>query len=530
MSRKSHLTLKEEQKLKVLLEAIEDNNGGTKKDSEKQEQELLQVAESAGCIDEGEIQRFIDLGLGRGIDASNPTPWQNKTSILVRPVTFEGIVGTEESGSVQSYEREITRVSETHWRFSPSAVFNPNLAAAFSIGVEESFPRSQSSSKQFVVGTKVLNRTVCFKEIFHDSKGEEQVQPSFLMFEAWLCKWILKKYVKDDERPVDIDGRVDALRKEVLALNEEFEMLQQEFTEVMSKHKAIVGENAVENIKAELQELKHKKKVTEMEKEKLENKKKWFLNTLEKEYKKTGQTDEKQYKLDEFDQDYKFQEINLNKECDEIERRISLLSERCENEVNKLEEVEAKFGEAKAARDEKEALLMEKTAKLKKTQSHQFAVDQLRKRLNRPELQREKIAKYCAQFLAQFRVTHYVSSIQLGASGYKVIAKSEASRSLKVRNSIRVDKIAAGKATGDSTSSKAHSKKSSVSVSKIGVIEAEEDNKVVVKRKTHQEGVVGVQVKPVSDLITTLELREPLKEGLLHYVRSEGDTSGEFTV
>ena len=63
-------------------------------------------------------------------------------------------------------------------------------------------------------------------------------------------------------------------------------------------------------------------------------------------------------------------------------------------------------------------------------------------------------------------------------------------------------------------------------MNKIGIIEIEEDNKIVVKRRSHQEGVVGVQVKPISDLVTTKELRETLKAGLLHYVRSEGDTNG----
>ena len=119
----------------MLLDAIEDNSEGDVSIAEAERNEEL---EEAGCINEGEIQQFIDLGLGRGINASNPTPWQNKISIRVQPVTFENIVGTEESGSIQGYEREITRVSETHWRFSSSAVFNPNLAATFAIGVEES--------------------------------------------------------------------------------------------------------------------------------------------------------------------------------------------------------------------------------------------------------------------------------------------------------------------------------------------------------------------------------------------------------
>ena len=65
-------------------------------------------------------------------------------------------------------------------------------------------------------------------------------------------------------------------------------------------------------------------------------------------------------------------------------------------------------------------------------------------------------------------------------------------------------------------------------MNKIGTMEVEEDGKVTVRRRSHQEGVVGVQVKPISDLVTTQELRDVVKDALLHYIRSEGDTSSEF--
>ena len=522
--RRSRLTVKEQQKLRVLLDAIEDtsNGGVTIPAAEKQEESIV----ASGCIEEGEIQRFVDLGLGRGVDVSNPTPWRNKTSIQVRPVTFENITGTEESGSIQSYEREITRISETHWKFSPSAVFNPNMSATFSIGVEESYPQSQSSTRKYIVGTKVLNRTICFKETSDDSSVE--LQPSSLMFEAWICRWILKNYVKEDGRPVDMESKIHALKQELLSVNEEYEALQREFTELSGKHDAIVSEKSVEGIKEQLQELEHKKKVNKMEKEKLENKRKWFLNTLEKDYKKTGQMDEKQFKLEEFDQDYKFQEVKVNKESDEIEGKLASLTEQCRNEMNELEQMEERLQSMRSSLSEKEALLKEKKEELKRTQSHQYSIDELRKRLDTPELQRKKIAEYCSQFLSQFRVTHYVSSIQLGASGYKVVSKGKTAKSQKVQKSVRVDKIAAGMTSRSSTKRLGQQSGGATAVNKIGTMEVEEDGKVTVKRRSHQEGVVGVQVKPVSDLVTTQELRELLKDALLHYIRSEGDTSSEL--
>ena len=517
MSRKPRLTVKEYQKLKVLLDAIEDKGETDVPKAEKYDEDV----DESGCINEGEIQRLVDLGLGRGIDASNPTPWQNKTSIQVRPVTFENIIGTEESGSIHSYEREITRVSETHWRFSSAAVFNPNMADTFAIGVEESPPRSSSSTK-YIVGTKVLNRTVCFKETCDDN--------SSLSFEVWLCRWIMKQFVREDGRPFDVDDKIDVLKREVVVAGEEFEALQGEFSEVKSKHEALAAEKTVESIQAELQELEHKMKINEMEREKMESKKKWFLNTLDKEFKKTGQSDEKQQKLEEFDQDFKLQEIRVNKEARETEKRIAMLKERYSSEARKMEEVGGRFTETKEAMEEKEGVLKAKKAELEKMESHKFTIDEFRSRLDTPELQPDKIADYCSQFLAQFRVTHYVSSIQLGASGYKIVSKGKDAKSQKVRSSITVDKIAATKEKSTSSRSKLHSgPKNGASVNKIGIIEVEDDNKIVVKRRSHQEGVVGVQVRPISDLVTTPELREPLKAGLLHYVRSEGDVNGKIS-
>ena len=520
MAKKSQLTHEEQQKLKLLLEAIEDGNEGDAK-AEKEEK----VEEISGCIDEGEVQQFIDLGLGRGVDVTDPNPWQNKTSILVRPVAFENIMGTEESGSIQSYEREITRISDKRCRVSTPTMASPSLAAAFTIGVEETLSPS-SSSRKYIVGTKVLNRTICFKDTCNDSRV--QLRSDSLMFEAWLCRWILKNFVKDPitGRAVDVDDMIDTLKQELSVLNEEYEVLKCGFTELKSKHEAFAADNKIESIKAELQELEHKKKVNEMEREKMENKKKRFLNTLEKEYKKTGQTDEKQYKLEEFDQDFKYQEIKVNKECDEIDRRITSLTEQCSSEINKLEEMEGKLKATKAALDEKEVLLKEKIDELKTTKSHKFSVVEFRNRLDMPELQRKKIVEYCIHFLTQFRVTHYVSSIQLGASGYRVVTEGKAAKSQKVRNSVRLDKIAAGNAKRSSSSKLHGPMRKHSGVNTIGIIEVE-DSKTIVRRSSHHEGVVGIQIKPVSDLVASQELREPLQEGLLHYIRCEGDTTGE---
>ena len=132
------------------------------------------------CIQDGEIQRFIDLGLGRGIDATDSSPWKNKSSFQVRPITVMNIMGTEEGGSELRYEREIANASETRGQLSAS-ITDPK--AAVSIGIEGEYGRS-SSSRCRVFMIKVLNRTVSFK-----AQCDEGNIRSF--FETWLCKWIL---------------------------------------------------------------------------------------------------------------------------------------------------------------------------------------------------------------------------------------------------------------------------------------------------------------------------------------------------
>ena len=62
--------------------------------------------EGAAC-DESDIGRCLDLGLGRGIDATNPKPWLNKTSFQVRRVVYDELIGTEEGGALNQYTNHV---------------------------------------------------------------------------------------------------------------------------------------------------------------------------------------------------------------------------------------------------------------------------------------------------------------------------------------------------------------------------------------------------------------------------------------
>lgn len=116
-----------------------------------------------------------------------------------------------------------------------------------------------------------------------------------------------------------------------------------------------------------------------------------------------------------------------------------------------------------------------------------------------------------------------MSSIQLGASGYEVITESKIARRLRMQSHLGVEKIAAGsvasthsRSTGSNTSN----------LKRIGIIEIK-NSVPTVKRGTHHEAVVGIQVKPISDLILARELRTPLKGALIQYVRRKGESCRE---
>ena len=79
-----------------------DSKSATKSDS-------TQKKSAPPVITEKEMGRMMDMGLGRGVDATDASPWVSKSSFQVRRVMFDCVIGTEEGGALQSYDREISR-------------------------------------------------------------------------------------------------------------------------------------------------------------------------------------------------------------------------------------------------------------------------------------------------------------------------------------------------------------------------------------------------------------------------------------
>jgi len=138
------------------------------------------TAKAGAVIKASEIGRFVDLGLGRGVDITKQTPWLCKSSFQVRPVLLENIIGTEEGGSLQNYEREIVSIID-HRGETKASITVPQSPVTIGVDAEQS--RSHCSKRRSV-GKKVINRTISFRADFHDAPSSCTRDPSQAKMEA----------------------------------------------------------------------------------------------------------------------------------------------------------------------------------------------------------------------------------------------------------------------------------------------------------------------------------------------------------
>ena len=143
--------------------------------------------EGAAC-DENDVGRCLDLGLGRGIDATNPKPWLNKTSFQVRRVVYDELIGTEEGGALNQYTNQV-KSSVTLQKSMLSAVTQSK--SPVKVEVDGEITRSLTAiTKSF--GRKVVNRTISYREDCAPKTGRGETV-SDGDFEARLWKWICEQ-------------------------------------------------------------------------------------------------------------------------------------------------------------------------------------------------------------------------------------------------------------------------------------------------------------------------------------------------
>ena len=138
------------------------------------------LAEGVACS-ETDVARILDLCLGRGIDATNPKPWLNKTSYQVLPVVYEELIGTEEGGALNHYTSQIQ--SSIALQKSMMSAINKSKAPV-RVGVDGERARSLMLTPK-LVGQRVITRTISYRE--------ESLETPQNSFEVKLWKFLCER-------------------------------------------------------------------------------------------------------------------------------------------------------------------------------------------------------------------------------------------------------------------------------------------------------------------------------------------------
>ena len=360
-----------------------------------------------------EIDRMIDLGLGRGIDATNPKPWANKSAFQVRRVTAEGVLGTEEGGSLQGYEREVTSVV-THQANLKASVVVPQ--APVGIGMDAEASRSVSSTRR-TLGRRVVNRSVSFLSDFSDVP-----------------------VMSEELRTALVDG-LHAVSGKV-----ERPKPGNEFTDG-EKETASDTDNSVADVQHEF--LTFEQRLS-----------KWIV------------------------------------------KRILVRQEMAAQELRASRKP---VGEPKFVLD-----------------SATFSVDPSDVLADfvyiSTEEERKKIIHDCYDFVKNFRITHYVSTIELGAMEYKIFSETDLNLSLKTGGTFAVEKLVNLSLSQKTTSRKFKKASDIKTIGKISAVGK-------VGRGTQDEAVVGIRLQPIATLVKFPYLQLALQRSLVHYMEEQGDTT-----
>ena len=148
-----------------------------------------------------EVQWLIEMGLGRGVDATKADLWKEKSSFQVQSISksLENIIGTDEGGAHNYYEREVSSISSRQTELKLS-VEEPH--SAVQIGVESTFSQSVIKSHKSV-GEEVATRTISFRTSFDDLPIEH------------ICKETVKRnsklVVTKPQQQRALDGEKDPL-------------------------------------------------------------------------------------------------------------------------------------------------------------------------------------------------------------------------------------------------------------------------------------------------------------------------------
>lgn len=346
---------------------------------------------TSGPITDEELSQISELGLGRGVDATDPSPWSRKSSFQVRHVTSNGIITTNEGGALQTYEREIASLSTV--QTSLKASISAPTQAPVDLHLEGECNRSISSTRK-AIGKQVINRTISFKADFND--------------------------VPQDAPKDSQDMNTGSVIRDIYT----------------SGASALpVAHFTFEQRLAE-----------------------WIMDRI-------VQRRECEY--------YDSAHMQIGDDTDAV-RMLDI----------------------KGVEPTKDLADFLKTASTKV---------------------RESVFDDCISFIRHFRITHYVSAIQLGASQYRVLSENEYYMKISTEGTFGFDAVA------KLLSSATYTKKTTFKASETRKIGEITDDKV--KRGSNDEAVVGIKIQPIHSLVKLRYLHLALQRALEVYVEEQRDTT-----
>ncbi len=384
------------------------------------------LPESQPVLLDTERKLMRELGLGRGVDGTNPTPWLKRTAFQVRRVTDtpNRIVGTDEGGTLQKYVREVTNVRSQQSTLKAS-IDVPK--APIIIGVDAEYSRTFTKSRKSV-GIRIHNRTVSFASDFDEASD-------------WMFRDSRPPPTKDQKDKHGIKpkggGDVPAMDADELTLSFEERMCQ------------------------------------------------WILEHQEGYEKK------------------------VHKEPDKVPE-------------GKAEEGggggggggEGGGGEGGGGGDDDDGAKGSSEKRLSPIVKEftQYFMN------HSEEAFRSDVDDHCKRFVEHFRITHYVSAIQLGAVKYDVLEEEEYNQKFGSATHVAVEKVGE---LDFSTNLKWKRTVKDETLSKIGIMS---DDPVRVRRA--DEAVIGAEIKPLSRLIHHPLLCRSLQRVLKDYMDKVQDDRG----
>ena len=130
------------------------------------------------------------------------------------------------------------------------------------------------------------------------------------------------------------------------------------------------------------------------------------------------------------------------------------------------------------------------------------------------------LTEHCRTFMFEFGITHYVSSIQLGALKYSVESRQTQTTDMGIDGTVGV---VSGTYATPSTDVVTESSQKTSQENDIGNF----DEDGVVKRDTSDEAVVGFELQPISNLIRLPEVKTAMVTAIQLYLQSKTDNTGK---